>query len=120
MKNIRVFLSENFQFLMVKVSIYLNRLVFVMGLSKSTVLSEHAHFAYVRKDGLSVIPERFSCSPALLLNCESGKSITYKIVSAPVEVSEQPACPRSLIRAFAGQSLGSPKFKVSSCIQGRL
>ena len=31
MKNIRVFLSENFQFLEVKFSIYLNRRVFVMG-----------------------------------------------------------------------------------------
>ena len=30
MTNIRVFLSENFQFLEVKISIYLNRLVFVM------------------------------------------------------------------------------------------
>ena len=30
MKNIRVFLSENFQFLEVKFSIYLNRCVFVM------------------------------------------------------------------------------------------
>ena len=30
MKNIRVFLSENFQFLEVKFSIYLNRPVFVM------------------------------------------------------------------------------------------
>ena len=30
MKNIRVFLSENFQFLQVKFSIYLNRRVYVM------------------------------------------------------------------------------------------
>ena len=30
MKNIRVFVSENFQFLVVKFSIYLNRRVFVM------------------------------------------------------------------------------------------
>ena len=30
MKNIRVFVSENFQFLEVKISIYLDRLVFVM------------------------------------------------------------------------------------------
>ena len=30
MKNIRVFLSENFQFLEIKFSIYLNRRVFVM------------------------------------------------------------------------------------------
>ena len=30
MKNIRVFLNENFQFLEVKFSIYLNRRVFVM------------------------------------------------------------------------------------------
>ena len=30
MKNIRVFLSENFQFLEVKLSVYLNRHVFVM------------------------------------------------------------------------------------------
>ena len=32
MKNIRVFLSENFQFLDVKFSIYLNRRVFVMAI----------------------------------------------------------------------------------------
>ena len=32
MKNIRIFLSENFQFLEVKLSIYLNRRVFVMSL----------------------------------------------------------------------------------------
>ena len=31
MKNIKVFLSENFQFLEVKFSIYFNRRVFVMG-----------------------------------------------------------------------------------------
>ena len=30
MKNIRIFLSENFPFLVVKFSIYLNRSVFVM------------------------------------------------------------------------------------------
>ena len=30
MKNIRLFVSENFQFLEVKVSVYLNRRVFVM------------------------------------------------------------------------------------------
>ena len=31
MKNIRIFISENFQFLVVKFSVYLNRRVFVMG-----------------------------------------------------------------------------------------
>ena len=35
MKNIRVFVSENFQFLEVKVSIYLKRRVFVMSLYSS-------------------------------------------------------------------------------------
>ena len=30
MKNIRIFLFENFHFLVVKFSVYLNRLVFVM------------------------------------------------------------------------------------------
>ena len=30
MKNIRIFLSENFHFLLVKFSVYLNRRVFVM------------------------------------------------------------------------------------------
>ena len=35
MKNIRVFLSENFQFLEVKFSLYLNRHVFVMGLKSA-------------------------------------------------------------------------------------
>ena len=31
MKNIRIFISENFHFLVVKFSVYLNRRVFVMG-----------------------------------------------------------------------------------------
>ena len=35
MKNIRVFLSENFQFLEMKFSIYLNRRVFVMFYSET-------------------------------------------------------------------------------------
>ena len=39
MKNIGIFLSENFQFLVVKFSIYLNRRVFVM---KTTKLLECA------------------------------------------------------------------------------
>ena len=34
MKNIRLFLSENFQFLVAKFSIYLNRRVFVMIMHK--------------------------------------------------------------------------------------
>ena len=38
MKNIRVFLSENFQFLEVKFSIYLNSRVFVM---KRFVITDH-------------------------------------------------------------------------------
>ena len=33
MKNIRIYLSENFHFLVVKFSVYLNRHVFVMMLS---------------------------------------------------------------------------------------
>ena len=37
MKNIRIFVSENFQFLEVKVSIYMNRRVFVMNSRKSMV-----------------------------------------------------------------------------------
>ena len=41
MKNIRIFLSENFHFLVVKISVYLNRYVFVM-LSESRVLYVHA------------------------------------------------------------------------------
>ena len=38
MKNIRIFLSENFQFLVVKFSLYLNRPVFVMIFSFTAVL----------------------------------------------------------------------------------
>ena len=37
MKNIRIFLSENFHFLMVKFSVYLNRRVFVMYFKMSFV-----------------------------------------------------------------------------------
>ena len=43
MKNIRVFLSENFQFLEVKFSIYLNRLVLVMG------MDTHSREAFLQK-----------------------------------------------------------------------
>ena len=39
MKNIRIFLSENFQILVVKYSIYLNRRVFVM-------MNETCYFVY--------------------------------------------------------------------------
>ena len=37
MKNIRIFLSENFPFLVVKFSIYLNRSVFVMHTNTDTL-----------------------------------------------------------------------------------
>ena len=37
MKTIRIFLSENFQFLVVKFSIYLNRHVFVMMITGTSV-----------------------------------------------------------------------------------
>ena len=43
MKNIRVFLSENFQFLEVKFSIYLNRRVFIMISSIPTLITLDAH-----------------------------------------------------------------------------
>ena len=38
MKNIRIFISENFHFLVVKVSVYLNRRVFVMVFHFSLVI----------------------------------------------------------------------------------
>ena len=41
MNNIRVFLSENFQFLEVRVSIYLNRRVFVMMGHRGIVMEEY-------------------------------------------------------------------------------
>ena len=44
MKNIRVFLSENFQFLEVKFSIYLNRRVFVMENTHNTVVVQHSKY----------------------------------------------------------------------------
>ena len=42
MKNIRFFLSENFPFLVVKFSVYLNRRVFVM---ENVHLDVHADFS---------------------------------------------------------------------------
>ena len=39
MKNIRIFLSENFHFLVVKFSVYLNRHVFVMDTTLTILLS---------------------------------------------------------------------------------
>ena len=47
MKNIRVFLSENFQFLEVKFSIYLNRHVFVMRRRRSSGLTTHQSITVV-------------------------------------------------------------------------
>ena len=50
MKNIRVFLSENFQFFEVKFSIYLNRHAFIMVLSvtlATTYLIALLSFSYV-------------------------------------------------------------------------
>ena len=38
----------------------------------------------------------------------------YKLTRAPIEDSNQPAHPRSLIRVFNGRSLGSQRFNVSS------
>ena len=40
MKNIRTFLSENFLFLVVKFSVYLNRRVFVMRYTICIIISE--------------------------------------------------------------------------------
>ena len=39
MKNLRIFLSENFHFLVVKFSVYLNRCVFVMETSTKLIAS---------------------------------------------------------------------------------
>ena len=46
MKNIRVFLSENFQFLVVKFSVYLNRPVFIMENHLDNNLMEILAFVY--------------------------------------------------------------------------
>ena len=45
MKTTRFFLSENFPFLVVKFSIYLNRRVFVMGMKMCAFFLFHVHFA---------------------------------------------------------------------------
>ena len=50
MKNIRIFVSENFQFLEVKVSIYLNRRVLVMVLQVLRKSSPYCPFDITRKD----------------------------------------------------------------------
>ena len=49
MKYIRVFVSENFQFLEVKFSIYLNRRVFVMYLLLLLLLLDLNHFLCYRQ-----------------------------------------------------------------------
>ena len=45
---------------------------------------------------------------------EPGDRISYKIVCAPSDDSDQPVHSRSLIRVFAGHSVGSQGSKVSS------
>ena len=54
MKNIRVFLSENFQFLVVKYSIYLNRRVFVM-FFRDLKLSYTFSAAYLKSSPASIL-----------------------------------------------------------------
>ena len=52
MKNIGVFVSENFQFLETKFSMYLNRRVFLMGLMKKSPLGIHDGLTnFILKDG---------------------------------------------------------------------
>ena len=50
MKNIRDFLSENFQFLEVKFSIYLNRRVFVMTKTRDEKETDKTNAAYETDD----------------------------------------------------------------------
>ena len=47
MKNIRVFLYENFQFLEVKFSIYLNRRVFVMYKDTNAAVEQNKVFNFI-------------------------------------------------------------------------
>ena len=49
-KNFRVFLSENFQFLEVKLSIYLNRCVFLMRLDEAVILSTNLTSGLIYKN----------------------------------------------------------------------
>ena len=51
---------------------------------------------------------------------EPGQNTSYKIVCAPSEDSDQPAHPRSLIRVFAGHSVGSQISEASLGGQWRL
>ena len=63
MNNIRVFLSEIFQFLGVKFSIYLNKCVFVMGLRSVTVaLPEFLH--RLSRNVRTCAPSKSSDQPA--------------------------------------------------------
>ena len=53
MKNISEFLSENVQFLVVKISIYLNRRVFVMGEDLFPGMAGLPNFVSIQRPGLA-------------------------------------------------------------------
>ena len=77
MKNIRIFLSENFHFLVVKFSVYLNRSVFVM-LSVALILSVWYMCDFRRKLHtlpLGIIGKLYSVTVAL------GSSLDMSIVT---------------------------------------
>ena len=59
MKNIRIFLSVNFQFLEVKFSIYLNRRVFVMACYEPSHLDLHCSQRYMYLIWSSGVEESF-------------------------------------------------------------
>ena len=57
-KNIKRFLSENFQFLEVKFSIYLNRRVFVMNIEKTNATYERTDTQTKKKCNRGIALER--------------------------------------------------------------
>ena len=80
MKNIRVFLSENFQFLVVKFSVYLNRHVFVMtlkSLSKTEAGEVQSFHYFSAKIRLSFSSES-SARQAILMKCQALFSYSHQ------------------------------------------
>ena len=76
MKNIRVFLPENFPFLEVKFSLYLNRRVFVM--NKKNSLKYHLNICFLElSDKFTILGLKIEFESCTVTGASMNKSLKY-------------------------------------------
>ena len=132
------FLSENFQFLEVKFSIYLNRHVFVMGYCRMCLWRAHAWMTH-NDDAMMMWTRTFcACPKAFFAWCGSNGRVrkkgslshtrkfepkhgrTFNKTCVTNEDSDQPVHPTSMPKVLFHPSLDSPEAVEGTCDRQRL